>query len=266
MEKQLDVENWIAWLSSIINAYDPRIVYNVDELGLFFRVQPSKSLSMKGESCHGVKISKDQIAPQHVFALDFEQNPLDMKADYGVMVYAEPVEVVYNERESGKQGRPEGTQMLIKSALKSGKDLSQRERMAITTRIARMLVLDLQPYIFVENRGFKELMNHMEPLYKIPSHTTFSRTFIPDLCRNTVTAVKERMHADFQEGIESILFTSDMWTSRSNQSYISLTCHYLTSNFEMRSFALDNRSVTESHSGCNILEHLQAMIDNWSMW
>lgn len=38
-----------------------------------------------------------EITPQHVFALDFEQNPLDIKADYGMMVYAEPVEVVYNE-------------------------------------------------------------------------------------------------------------------------------------------------------------------------
>ncbi|XP_049514970.1 zinc finger BED domain-containing protein 4-like [Dermacentor silvarum] len=168
-------------------------------------------------------------------------------------------------RDSGKQGRPEGAQPLIKSAMKSGKALLQRERMAMTTRIARMLVLDLQPYIFVENRGFKELMNHMEPLYKIPSRTTFSRTIIPALYRDPVTAVKEIMHADFQEGIESILFTNDMWTLRSNQSYISLTCHYLASNFEMRSIALDNRSVTESHTACNILEHLQAMMDNWEL-
>ncbi|KAH6923539.1 hypothetical protein HPB50_002161 [Hyalomma asiaticum] len=56
-----------------------------------------------------------------------------------------------------------------------------------------------------------------------------------------------------------------MWTSRSNQTYISLTCHYLTSNFEIRSFALENRNVTESHTACNILEHLQAMIDNWEL-
>ncbi|KAH7969845.1 hypothetical protein HPB52_022366 [Rhipicephalus sanguineus] len=73
------------------------------------------------------------------------------------------------------------------------------------------------------------------------------------------------MHADFQEGVESISLTNDMWTSRYNQSYISLTCHYLTSNFEMRSFALENRSVTESHTACNILEHLQAMMDNWEL-
>lgn len=57
----LDVENWIALLPSIINAYAPRDVYNADELGLFFRVQPSKSLSMKGESCHSGKISKDRV-------------------------------------------------------------------------------------------------------------------------------------------------------------------------------------------------------------
>ncbi|KAH8009203.1 hypothetical protein HPB51_012701 [Rhipicephalus microplus] len=56
-----------------------------------------------------------------------------------------------------------------------------------------------------------------------------------------------------------------MWTSRSNQSYISLTCHYLTSNFEMTSFALENQSVTESHTACNILEHLQAVMDNWEL-
>ncbi|KAH6946880.1 hypothetical protein HPB50_015670 [Hyalomma asiaticum] len=71
--------------------------------------------------------------------------------------------------------------------------------------------------------------------------------------------------ADFHEGVESISLTSDIWTSRSNQSYISLACHYLTSNFEIRSFVLENCSVTESHAACNILEHLQAMMDNWEL-
>ncbi|KAL3220423.1 hypothetical protein MRX96_005420 [Rhipicephalus microplus] len=168
-------------------------------------------------------------------------------------------------RDSGKEGRPDGAQPLIRNALKSGKDLSQRSRTAKTTRIARMLVLDLQPYSCVENRGFKELMKHMEPLYKIPSRTTFSGTIIPELYRNTVMAVKERTHTDFQEGVESISLKIDMWMQRSSQSYISLTCHYFTSNFEMKSFALENQSVTESDTACNILEHLQAIMKNWEL-
>ncbi|KAL1442494.1 hypothetical protein MTO96_030770 [Rhipicephalus appendiculatus] len=89
-------------------------------------------------------------------------------------------------------------------------------------------------------------MNHMEPFYKIPSCTTFSRAIIPEFHSDTVTVVKERMYEDFQEGMKPISFTSDMWTSRSNQCYSSVTCHYFTSNFEMRSYALDNMSVTES--------------------
>ncbi|KAH7969954.1 hypothetical protein HPB52_023087 [Rhipicephalus sanguineus] len=143
-------------------------------------------------------------------------------------------------RDSGKQGRPDEAQPLSKNALKSGKDLSQRERTAITTRIARMLALDLQPYSCVENWGFRELMNHMEPLYKIPSRTTFSRTIILELYKDTVMAVKERMHADFQEGVESISLTNEK-------------------------LCVESRSVTESHTACNILEHLQAMMDNWEL-
>lgn len=41
--------------------------------------------------------SANDVSPPHVFALDFEQNPLDIKANYGLMLYAEPVEVVYHE-------------------------------------------------------------------------------------------------------------------------------------------------------------------------
>ncbi|KAH9367766.1 hypothetical protein HPB48_014051 [Haemaphysalis longicornis] len=56
-----------------------------------------------------------------------------------------------------------------------------------------------------------------------------------------------------------------MWTSRSNESYTSLTCHYLTANFELRAFALSNTLMTESHTACNILAHLQEMMAAWEL-
>lgn len=54
-------EKWVALLPIIFNTYDPCVVYNVNEFGLFLRVQTSQSLSMKGEFYHGGKISKDRI-------------------------------------------------------------------------------------------------------------------------------------------------------------------------------------------------------------
>ncbi|KAL1438906.1 hypothetical protein MTO96_047641 [Rhipicephalus appendiculatus] len=111
------------------------------------------------------------------------------------------------EKNSAQEATCKSRDMKLRTPSTGSKDdqTDHSERTAITTRISQLLALDLQPYSCAENRGFKELMNHMEPFYKIPSRTTSSRTTIPKLYRDTVTAVKERMHADFQEGVESSL-------------------------------------------------------------
>ena len=58
---------------------------------------------------------------------------------------------------------------------------SHPNAIAITNSVGRMLALDMLPYDFVEGRGFKELMKLMEPQYLVPSRTTFSRSFVPEL-------------------------------------------------------------------------------------
>ncbi|XP_037508969.1 tigger transposable element-derived protein 6 [Rhipicephalus sanguineus] len=53
--------DWKSTLSTVIEGYKPCDIYNADEMGLFFRVQPSKSSSLKGEACHGGKCSNDRL-------------------------------------------------------------------------------------------------------------------------------------------------------------------------------------------------------------
>jgi hypothetical protein len=52
---------WLESLSSLLEGYEPRDVYNADETGLFFNVLPDRTLAYKGESCHGGKHSKDRL-------------------------------------------------------------------------------------------------------------------------------------------------------------------------------------------------------------
>lgn len=59
--------------------------------------------------------------------------------------------------------------------------LSESAKKETTIFIARMIAQDLQPYEFVENKGFQDLIRHLQPQYKIPHRTTFSRTVIPEL-------------------------------------------------------------------------------------
>ena len=45
----------------IIDEYQPKDVFNVDETGLFYNLQPSKMTAYKGDSCHGGTKSKQRI-------------------------------------------------------------------------------------------------------------------------------------------------------------------------------------------------------------
>lgn len=55
------VDAWKETVASVISGYAPRDIFNADEAGLFFKVQPSKTLSLKGEACHGGKCSKERL-------------------------------------------------------------------------------------------------------------------------------------------------------------------------------------------------------------
>lgn len=52
------IDDWKSTLCALIEGFERRDIYNADETSLFFRAQPSKFLSLKGEACHGVKCSR----------------------------------------------------------------------------------------------------------------------------------------------------------------------------------------------------------------
>ncbi|XP_037509357.1 zinc finger BED domain-containing protein 4-like [Rhipicephalus sanguineus] len=128
-----------------------------------------------------------------------------------------------------------------------------------------MIARDLQPYEFVENKGFQDLIRDLQPQYKIPHRTTFSRTVIPELYRRTVDSLKTQIASDIAKGLESLAFTTDMWTSRANQGYISLTCHYMTQDFAVKAFTLACCHLQESHTAVNIQACLTEIVKEWSL-
>ncbi|KAH6934733.1 hypothetical protein HPB50_000367 [Hyalomma asiaticum] len=47
------INTWKETLASIISVYKLKDIFNAEEAGLFFKMQPSKTLSLKGKACHG---------------------------------------------------------------------------------------------------------------------------------------------------------------------------------------------------------------------
>ena len=65
--------------------------------------------------------------------------------------------------------------------------------------------------------------------------------------------------------VQYLGLTTDMWTSRANDGYISLTAHYITPSFEMKHRNLQSFSFPGSHSAVNIAKLLEQLAADWKI-
>jgi len=67
------------------------------------------------------------------------------------------------------------------------------------------------------------------------------------------------------ENIKSISFTFDLWSSQAQQSYISLTCHYLTNKFKLKNKTLCCSYFPGEHTGNAIYNKIKNMVAEWNI-
>ena len=96
-----------------------------------------------------------------------------------------------------------------------------------------MITMDMQPACVVEDEGFKRLVTFLDSRCDIPSRITTMR-MLPERY-SKVTAGVEALLND----TEHISLTTDIWTSRATQGYITLTAHFLTPSWELKSIVLE---------------------------
>ena len=123
--------------------------------------------------------------------------------------------------------------------------------------IASYLVTDMRPFVTVQNKAFREMIKTCEPKYTFPSRDTFSETIVPKLYDTTVERLKTELR-----GSKSVAWTTDAWTSRATESYVTITAHYIK-NFQLCSSVLQTRKMDEAHTGSNIALHLTQAAMEW---
>ena len=90
----------------------------------------------------------------------------------------------------------------------------------------------MRPLSVVDGDGFKQLINCLEPGYKVPS-----RTHVTSICHKKFVAVKEQLLTTLST-VQFVAVTTDIWTSRATQAYLTVTAHFITELWEMeRSFS-----------------------------
>ena len=80
----------------------------------------------------------------------------------------------------------------------------------------------MQPVSVVEDEGFQLLLNVLDPRHQLPSRRTIMR-MLPDEYLKEADIVKKEIAA-----VSRVALTSDLCTSRATESYMTITCHFLT--------------------------------------
>ncbi|XP_019851990.1 PREDICTED: zinc finger BED domain-containing protein 1-like [Amphimedon queenslandica] len=122
----------------------------------------------------------------------------------------------------------------------------------ITELITDMVARDLRPAAIVKGEGFCALLNYIEPGYKIPSDT-----HIASVIRQKHEVGKRAMMQRLKNENAFTAFTSDIWTSCANDAYISLTAHFIDSDWQLVSCVLGSSPFPGHHTGSHIYEKLK---------
>ncbi len=144
-----------------------------------------------------------------------------------------------------------GAQQLVKKqpkimefiADKKPYHIHSQKAVEITKAIAEFVALDMRPISVVDGSGFRNLLHTLDSRYKMVSRNhLLERYLVPmhNLC-------KEAVKLDIAQS-PSHSFTTDAWSSKSMESYITTTAHYIDSAFELKSNVLDTHRVSGSHT------------------
>ena len=133
---------------------------------------------------------------------------------------------------SPKIGRSKPVETFKQTSLLSLPINSTRSKV-ITNSIARFMVKNLRPYSVVENEGFRHLVKVLEPRYTMPSRSHFSESVIPKLYEEAKKNLLEKL-----KDTVFVALTTDGWTSRATESYVTITGCHVNNEWQLESYVL----------------------------
>ncbi|XP_070025760.1 zinc finger BED domain-containing protein RICESLEEPER 1-like [Nicotiana sylvestris] len=125
--------------------------------------------------------------------------------------------------------------------------------------LARMIIIDEQPFISVEKDGFRDFVRALQPLFHIPSRTTMTRD-----CFEIYHDEKLALKSIFKESKQRICITTDTWTSIQRINYMCVTAHYIDKNWNLHKKILNFCPIT-SHKGQDLASGVAKCLLEWGV-
>ncbi|KAL4463299.1 hypothetical protein ABPG72_013608 [Tetrahymena utriculariae] len=131
----------------------------------------------------------------------------------------------------------------------------------INEKIAYFIAHDMRPYETVEGDGFKQMISALEPKYQVPSSYYFRKTGIPNLYNK----LKAELLLILKNDLKCLSFTTDYWQSSFQDSYLTVTLHFIDSEFMLKSYVLDTLKHNSSHTALAVSEKIIEIFRNFGL-
>jgi hypothetical protein len=133
----------------------------------------------------------------------------------------------------------------------SDKLLSSERTEKIHKALSKMIAINQMPLSFCSSPGFKYFMNVVDLNYK-PCSAENVKNRLKLLTSEITQLIKNELNE-----VTSVLCTTDGWTSRSQESYITIICHTIDQYWKPKSYTLTTHEVDERHTAVNLAHHLK---------
>ncbi|KAL0151240.1 hypothetical protein M9458_053431, partial [Cirrhinus mrigala] len=132
-----------------------------------------------------------------------------------------------------KPKNPVQTSLTVSFANAIPYDKKSRRWLDLTRAITTHICKDMAPIHTVEKEGFKALVKTLDARYVMPSCKYFRQVELPSLYMSCRSEVENELR-----DVAHFATTTDLWTSRSTQLYMSLTIHFIIRNWTLCSRCL----------------------------
>ncbi|KAI2662058.1 E3 SUMO-protein ligase ZBED1 [Labeo rohita] len=137
----------------------------------------------------------------------------------------------------------------------------ERERWKqCTDAVTRYLAKEMVSFNTVEKSTFKAMLQTFDKQYELPGRKYFSKTAVPKMYND----IRANILAELDD-VEYLALTTDMWSSCNMMPYMSVTAHYVSKEWTLKSKCLQTSFMPESHTPDNLEEALQESIHEWKI-
>ncbi|XP_036427922.1 zinc finger BED domain-containing protein 1 [Colossoma macropomum] len=188
-----------------------------------------------------------------------------------------PFKTVYRHRSPAQTGRESSTReshhhgwqrrehdsQLYKSYIRQQSlptCIGDQRRSNVRTDLLNMIVMDLQPLSLVEEKGFQHFVQILHPSADIPLSTSWIRAELLKMYEHTRQKVQQEV-----SNAKDLVLSAEMWISSKDASYLTVTCHFIDENWELKSYTLETAHLLGEHTPENVHQQLGRISTEWKI-